>query len=45
MPYKTVGEMGEGVSLFDVYNRSTISKTQTREVNHVKRKIVNDVVL
>ena len=45
MPYEMVGEMGEGVSLFEIYNRIFISKTQTREVNHVKRKIVNDVVL
>ena len=45
MPYDIVGEMGEGVSLSEVYNRTVISKTLTREVNHVKRKIVNDVVL
>ena len=45
MPSKMMGEMGEGVLLFENTTKKIISKTQTKEVNLVKRKIVNDVVL
>ena len=45
MPSKMMGEMGEDVLLFENTANEIIPKTQTKEVNLVKRKIVNDVVL